>query len=171
MEILWASKTTIRDVQTIVSEEEPLSFNTVMTVMNRLIEKVAKTSKGSGRARLTFFEPIQTKEQFLSEQTKEVTQGLIREFGDLVVGHMIDALDEADPKLISKLQDKLNQMNHGVHHEIGCKTNLIFNHVTHGLICADPNGLVCCASSARCTTQLEYNTILLNRYTGRHIGA
>ena len=39
MEILWASKTTIRDVQTIVSEEEPLSFNTVMTVMNRLIEK------------------------------------------------------------------------------------------------------------------------------------
>lgn len=32
-------KTTIRDVQTIVSEEEPLSFNTVMTVMNRLIEK------------------------------------------------------------------------------------------------------------------------------------
>lgn len=42
-----------------------------------------------------------------------MTQGLIREFGDLVVGHMIDALDEADPKLISKLQDKLNQMNHG----------------------------------------------------------
>jgi predicted transcriptional regulator len=116
MEILWASKkTTIRDVQTIVSEEEPLSFNTVMTVMNRLIEKglLKKTSKGSGRARLTFFEPIQTKEQFLSEQTKEVTQGLIREFGELVVGHMIDALDDADPKLISKLQDKLNQMNHG----------------------------------------------------------
>jgi len=116
MEILWASeRTTIRDVQSILNYEEPLSFNTVMTVMNRLIEKglLQKTSQGSGRGKVTFYEPLQSKEQFLSDQTKEVTQGLIREFGELVVGHMIDALDEVDPKLISKLQDKLNQMNHG----------------------------------------------------------
>lgn len=116
MEIMWATEqSTIRDVQTILNNEESLSFNTVMTVMNRLLEKglLRKSSEKGGRGRTTLFEPVQTKEQFLSEQTKEVTQGLIREFGELVVGHMIDALDEADPKLISKLQEKLKQMDNG----------------------------------------------------------
>lgn len=113
MDIIWASgTTTIRDVQTVLNQEEPISFNAVMTVMNRLLEKglLRKNSQGSGRGRTTFFQPVQSKEQFLSDQTKEVTHGLIREFGDLVVGHMIDALDEADPEMIAKLQEKLNQM-------------------------------------------------------------
>ncbi|CAH0119530.1 hypothetical protein PAE9249_02034 [Paenibacillus sp. CECT 9249] len=113
MDIIWASgTTTIRDVQTVLNQEEPISFNAVMTVMNRLLEKglLRKNSQGSGRGRTTFFQPVQSKEQFLSDQTKEVTHGLIREFGDLVVGHMIDALDEAVPEMIAKLQEKLNQM-------------------------------------------------------------
>ncbi|WP_106767392.1 BlaI/MecI/CopY family transcriptional regulator [Paenibacillus faecalis] len=116
MDILWQKEqSTIRDVQTILNKEESLSFNTVMTVMNRLLEKgiLQKRTEKGGRGRTTLFKPVQTKEQFLSEQTKEITQGLIRNFGDLVVGHMIDTLDEADPKLISKLQEKLKQMDNG----------------------------------------------------------
>lgn len=32
------------------------------------------------------------------------------EFGDLVVNHMLDELDQADPVLIKKLEAKLNQL-------------------------------------------------------------
>ncbi|CAM3471606.1 MULTISPECIES: BlaI/MecI/CopY family transcriptional regulator [Paenibacillaceae] len=113
MNILWLSDgMSIKDVQSILNQESPISFNTVMTVMNRLLEKghLSKDTRGKGRNRVTVFEPVQTKEQFLHVQTKAVTDGLIQEFGDLVVGHMIDALEDADSELINKLSDKLNQL-------------------------------------------------------------
>lgn len=111
MKIIWLSDgMSIKDVQEILNQESPISFNTVMTVMNRLLEKghLKKNTRGKGRTRKTVFEPVQTKEQFLHVQTKAVTDGLIHEFGDLVVGHMIDALEDADSELINKLSDKLN---------------------------------------------------------------
>lgn len=113
MNILWLSDgMSIKDVQSILNQESPISFNTVMTVMNRLLEKghLSKDTRGKGRNRVTVFEPVQTKEQFLHVQTKAVTDALIQEFGDLVVGHMIDALEDADSELINKLSDKLNQL-------------------------------------------------------------
>ena len=39
-----------------------------------------------------------------------MTQELVGEFGDLVITHMIDELEQADPNLIKKLEDKLNQL-------------------------------------------------------------
>ncbi len=113
MDILWSAKgLSIKEVQEILNKEAPISFNAVMTVMNRLLEKghLQKKIVGRGRARSSYYEPVQTKEQFLNEQTKAVTYGLIHEYGDLVINHMIDALDEADPDLIAKLQEKLNRM-------------------------------------------------------------
>lgn len=113
MDIIWSSESmTIKDVQTILNQENPISFNTVMTIMNRLIDKghLIKKSSGKGRTRLTSYTPVQSKEQFLTEQTKAVTEGLIHEFGGLVVNHMIDALDEADPELIAKLERKITEM-------------------------------------------------------------
>ncbi|MGI2293411.1 BlaI/MecI/CopY family transcriptional regulator [Paenibacillus sp. GXUN7292] len=113
MNLLWLSEgMSIKDVQSILNQESPISFNAVMTVMNRLLEKehLSKNTQGKGRSRVTIFKPVQTKEQFLHTQTKAVTQGLIHEFGDLVVGHMIDALEDADTELINKLSDKLNRL-------------------------------------------------------------
>ncbi|MEX2103716.1 MAG: BlaI/MecI/CopY family transcriptional regulator [Bacilli bacterium] len=114
MDILWSSEAmTIGEVHEILNAEIPISFNAVMTVMNRLLEKdhLQKELRGSGRGRAFIFHPIQTRDQFLSEQTKAVTVGLIQEYGDLVVNHMVDALNDADPQLIAKLQDKLNHMS------------------------------------------------------------
>ncbi|HHQ2896125.1 TPA: BlaI/MecI/CopY family transcriptional regulator [Bacillus cereus] len=109
MEIIWSTEgITIKKVQQRLSEESPVNFNTVMTVMNRLVEKLhleKQTVKRSG-----LYRAIQTKEEFLSNQTKKMTQELVGEFGDLVVTHMIDELERADPNLIKKLEDKLNQL-------------------------------------------------------------
>ncbi|MBP1156963.1 MULTISPECIES: BlaI/MecI/CopY family transcriptional regulator [unclassified Paenibacillus] len=111
MELLWSSEgLTVKEVQSIVNEEHPITFNAVMTVMNRLIEKghLKKQSSGRGRGRVSCYSTIQTKEQFIAEQTKAVTEGLIQEYGDLVVNHMVDALENADPELIARLQEKIS---------------------------------------------------------------
>ncbi|HGO9418234.1 BlaI/MecI/CopY family transcriptional regulator [Bacillus cereus] len=109
MEIIWSTEgITIKEVQQRLSEESPVNFNTVMTVMNRLVGKLhleKQTVKRSG-----IYRAIQTKEEFLSNQTKKMTQELVGEFGDLVITHMIDELEQADPNLIKKLEDKLNQL-------------------------------------------------------------
>ncbi|MNL81573.1 hypothetical protein D3C87_2087330 [compost metagenome] len=54
-----------------------------------------------------------SKEEFLAEQMKAVSQGLIQEYGSMVVTHMIDVLDEADPEVIARLERKLSEMKSG----------------------------------------------------------
>lgn len=113
MDILWTSEgLSVKEVQAILNQESPISINTVMTIMNRLLDKghLAKVMTGAGRARAAKFCPILSREQFLSEQTKQVSQGLIQEYGSLVVNHMIDALDEVDPEVITRLERKLNDL-------------------------------------------------------------
>jgi predicted transcriptional regulator len=110
MEIIWDSleSISIKEVHQRLDQETPLNFNTVMTVMNRLVEKSHLKKNSSGRASL--FKAVQTKQEFLTEQTKEMAHELIEEFGDLVVSHMVDALDKVDEKLLQQLEDKLNQL-------------------------------------------------------------
>ncbi|MDM5188032.1 BlaI/MecI/CopY family transcriptional regulator [Bacillus sp. DX4.1] len=109
MEIVWSSPDiTIKEVQQKLTEKSPVNFNTVMTVMNRLVEKghlQKQTVKRSG-----VYRSVQTKEEFLSNQTKRMTQELMGEFGDFVVNHMLDELEQADPALIKKLEEKLHQL-------------------------------------------------------------
>ncbi len=118
MDILWSSEgLTIKEVQSLLNQESPISVNAVMTVMNRLLDKghLAKSKSGAGRTQAAKFRTLQSREQFLSEQTKEVSQGLIQEYGSLVVNHMIDALDEVDPEVIAKLERKLQQLKDDRH--------------------------------------------------------
>ena len=110
MEIMWGSEQlSIREVHFQLNEESPIALNTVMTVMNRLEEKgiLQKQTTGRGKNKLTLFRSVQTKEQFLAEQTKTVTHGLIKDFGDLAVSYMVDAIEEVDPILIQKLEQRL----------------------------------------------------------------
>ncbi|GIP34464.1 BlaI/MecI/CopY family transcriptional regulator [Paenibacillus sp. J2TS4] len=116
MDILWSSPPlSIREVQSILTEETPITINAVMTVMNRLVDKghLSKKTAGTGRARAAKFRPVQSKEQFLAEQMKVVSQGLIEEYGSLVVTHMIEALDDVDPEVIARLERKLSEMKSG----------------------------------------------------------
>lgn len=113
MELLWSSEgMTAKEAQSILNREQPISINAVTTVMNRLLEKghLTKTLAGSGRTQAARFSTVMSREQFVSEQTKVVSQGLVQEYGSLVVSHMIDALDDADPELLEKLERKVNEL-------------------------------------------------------------
>lgn len=109
MEILWdGPEMVIKDVQKKLELEKKVSFNTVMTVMNRLVDKGIITKRTEGRVSL--YKPVLSKSDFLENQSKELTHELIEEFGSVAVSHMLDALEEADEDLIDKLEQKIKTL-------------------------------------------------------------
>ncbi|WP_134701123.1 hypothetical protein [Ammoniphilus sp. YIM 78166] len=56
------------------------------------------------------FRPHQSKELFIEEQSKKLTENLLDEFGGVVINHMLDALKEADQTLLDKLEQKIQQL-------------------------------------------------------------
>jgi predicted transcriptional regulator len=111
MELFWDSEQgefSIKEVQQTLDSEKNINFNTVMTVMNRLVDKGVLTKRASGRVSL--FSPIQTKEEFLEEQSKKLTENLLDEFGGVVISHMIDSLTDVDETLLNKLEQKIQQL-------------------------------------------------------------
>jgi predicted transcriptional regulator len=97
----------IKDVQKKLEREKHLNFNTVMTVINRLVEKGVLVKRTEGRTSL--YRPVLSREEFMETQSRELTHELMDEFGPLVVNHMLDALDEVDQELLDKLEEKLKQ--------------------------------------------------------------
>lgn len=110
MDIVWdGAEMTIKDVQQKLElgQEKAVNFNTVMTVMNRLVDKGILQKRMEGRS--FAYRPVLSKEQFIDTQSKELTHELIEEFGPMVVNHMLDALETADPDLMEKLEQKIKQ--------------------------------------------------------------
>ncbi|NOV02546.1 BlaI/MecI/CopY family transcriptional regulator [Paenibacillus planticolens] len=113
MEILWdkAQEMTIKDVQQKLdndNDNKANNFNTVMTVMNRLVDKGILQKKAIVRS--SRYKPVVTRDEFMEAQSKELTLDLIEEFGSLAVTHMVDALDKVDPGLLDQLEQKIKEM-------------------------------------------------------------
>lgn len=108
MDVLWCGgEKSIKDVQHELEKEKATNFNTVMTVMNRLVEKGILTKRLEGRT--SMYQPVLTREEFVNNQSREMTQELVDEFGSVVVSHMIDALDKADDDLVAQLEQKIKE--------------------------------------------------------------
>ncbi|CAN7753991.1 BlaI/MecI/CopY family transcriptional regulator [Paenibacillus sp. LjRoot153] len=107
MEILWTSPSemTIKDVQQKLDEDKAINFNTVMTVMNRLVDK--KILQKRSVARSFHYKPVVPIEEFMDTQSKELTYDLIEQFGSMAVTHMVDALDKVDPELLDQLEQHI----------------------------------------------------------------
>ncbi|KRF51810.1 transcriptional regulator [Bacillus sp. Soil745] len=109
MEYLWdKDEQSIKAVQQSLEVDKPINFNTVMTVMNRLVEKGILEKRSEGR--LSLFRPVQSKEEFFEEQSKKLTENLLDEFGGAVISHMLDAMKDADQGLIEKLEQKIQSL-------------------------------------------------------------
>jgi predicted transcriptional regulator len=113
MDAIWSSsnQVTIKEVQNKIKYDHEISFNAIMTVMNRLVEKghLLKIPHPSNK-KITYFKPVFSKEKFVHKQTGTVTQTLFKDFGDHAVAHMIDALDGADSEMIRKLEQKIAEI-------------------------------------------------------------
>ena len=109
MEIIWdANELSIKECSTRLELDKPMNFNTIMTVMNRLVEKDFLKKRHQGR--LSLFQPVQSKEDFIKEQSKKITENLIEDFGGVVINHMLDSINEMDQSLIDKLEQKIQSL-------------------------------------------------------------
>ena len=109
MDVLWNDiEMTIKDVQQVLESEKSTNFNTVMTVMNRLVDKEILQKRTEGRSFL--YKPVLSREEFLTTQSKEMTNELMDEFGSVVVSHMLDALEDVDDALVAKLEQKIKEL-------------------------------------------------------------
>ncbi|MFC5527907.1 BlaI/MecI/CopY family transcriptional regulator [Cohnella yongneupensis] len=115
MEAIWSAtnQATIKEIQERIKHDHDISFNAVMTVMNRLVEKghLLKIPHPTNK-KITYFIPVVTKEEFLRKHTGTVTQHLFKDFGDHAVAHMIDALDGVDMEMLQKLEQKITELKH-----------------------------------------------------------
>lgn len=107
MDVLWCGERSIKEVQHELEKDKATNFNTVMTVMNRLVDKGILTKRLEGRT--SIFQPVLSREEFVNTQSKEMTHELMDEFGSVVVSHMIEALDEADDDLVAQLEQKIKE--------------------------------------------------------------
>lgn len=109
MELVWDSRgpVTIREVTERIRARHPLAFNTVMTVMNRLVAK-GLLQRGGRKGTYTY-RPAVAREVFVQEVARTVAAGLVRDFGGLAVSQFVDVLAEEDPQALAELERALRQ--------------------------------------------------------------
>ncbi len=63
--------------------------------------------------RASVYKPVLSRDEFLNTQSKEMTNELMDEFGNVVVSHMLDALEDVDEDLVAKLEQKILELEKG----------------------------------------------------------
>lgn len=110
METVWELGTpTVSDVCDRLGSEA--NYKTVMTVMNRLVEKRALGRIRDSRA--FRYHAFETRAQFEERVSRQVVQGLLAEFGDLALAHFLNALDAVEPDLVQRLAEWVAQRSTG----------------------------------------------------------
>lgn len=103
MEVVWRrGPTSIREVWDDVRPKRPVAFNTVMTVMNRLVAKALlrrDDHRGSYRYRARV-----SRQDFVARVSHDVAETLIREFGEIAMAQFLDVLEDVDPEKLSALE-------------------------------------------------------------------
>lgn len=99
MEAVWAASepVAVRHVMERLNRgrPRPLAYTTVMTVMNRLVEKDALRRERRGRG----FEYAAA----AGDSAGLAVQGVVREFGDAALAHFVEEA-RADPELLRRLE-------------------------------------------------------------------
>ncbi|MSP11370.1 MAG: BlaI/MecI/CopY family transcriptional regulator [Chloroflexi bacterium] len=100
MEVVWRlNEPTVQDVCNALGNDQ--NYKTTMTVMNRLVEKKILVRRRVSRAFL--YTPRESKEIFLNRVSREVAEGLLRDFGALAIAQFVDAVTDIDPDRLAEL--------------------------------------------------------------------
>jgi len=105
MEVAWSrgEGVMIKEVTESISLKRPIAFNTVMTVMNRLSDKGFLQKKPGEKAYC--YLPVQTKECFLNDISRQVTEELLHEYGEDAIASFVQTLEKASPEYLKALED------------------------------------------------------------------
>lgn len=112
MEVLWRKgEATVNEVRTSLSGAQKRAFNTVMTVMNRLVEKGLLRRHQEGK--IYHYAPAVERDQFYRQVSLDVSKGLVEDFGDYAVAQFVEALESVDPDKLRELERLIREKSPG----------------------------------------------------------
>lgn len=106
MKQLWKQQPcSILCVKKGLAGERDYNYNTVMTVLNRLVDKgmVKKKKKGN----TTYYKPVQEKEEFLNSAAKAVLSTFFGKKAVFSVAQFTEALDDVSKEDLKKIKKHL----------------------------------------------------------------
>lgn len=103
MDIAWElGECAIRDVWQRLCRDREVSFNAVMTVMNRLVER--GLLERSGHRGAYIYRPVEDEATFRRHRSRAVIRGLVQQYGTAAVVGFVDEVAEADPAYLDELR-------------------------------------------------------------------
>lgn len=113
METVWSlGEASVSDVCERLGPDS--NYKTVMTVMNRLVEKDALARHRHSRAFM--YAAVETREDLVSRVSRRVVEGLVMDFGNLAVAQFVDTLDSVDPELLAQLEQMIRARSDNAAH-------------------------------------------------------
>lgn len=101
MDLVWEhGPVTVGDIVDRLDDE--YHYNTIMTVMNRLVEKGYLARRREGRA--FTYTTVDDRETFLALASRQVAEGLLQDFGLVALTQFVNAVDQLDPTLLRELR-------------------------------------------------------------------
>lgn len=93
MDAVWThGEVSVRDVRETLKKKKVYSFNTIMTVMNRLVEKKLLAKRSQGGAFV--YRAASEKKAFLQEVTKSVVSAIVSDGSLFQMAGFIEAIKE-----------------------------------------------------------------------------
>ncbi len=101
MEAVWdLGEPTVQDVCDRLGEDN--NYKTVMTVMNRLVDKHVLNRRRESRA--FCYSARESRDEFVRHISRNVVDGLPQDFGSLAIAQFVDAMDTVDPRQLAELE-------------------------------------------------------------------
>jgi predicted transcriptional regulator len=103
MEAVWSrGGATLGEIHSDLGGRERLAFNTVATAAERLFRKGLLEKERAGRAHR--WSARVSRHEFAAEVSRQVSRGLVTEFGTVAVAEFVDALDTLKPDELALLE-------------------------------------------------------------------
>lgn len=108
MKIVWKSEeVTVREVYDELRLNKKLAYTTVMTIMNRLAEKNLLTRESRGNA--FAYTPTVSENEFATQIVSEVLDGLLEDFADPALSHIVESLSSKDSQKLKRLEQLIQE--------------------------------------------------------------
>lgn len=107
MEIVWQSEgaVSVHSVTDALQKKRKAAYTTVMTVMNRLVEKGLLSRQLKGQAYL--YHSTLSKDKFLVRISRQIIKNFVSNFGEAAVAHFAEEVDRLTPQKRKQLQKVL----------------------------------------------------------------
>ena len=108
MNCVWQQKScTARDILQHLSQNKKIAYNTIQTVMTRLVEKGLLERELQGKTHL--YTSKSKKENIIKSAISQSMSGFISQFGDEALLAFVDGIDELSDETRKKMIEKLEK--------------------------------------------------------------